>query len=535
MKQITLTITLAIVVAFSIYGQPPQAFKYQAVVRDNIGEIIQNQSIGIRISIHDATTGGTIIYQETFTETTNNFGLVNLEIGTGTPVIGNFHYIDWGNNSKFLEVEIDPNGSTNYTSLGTSQLASVPYAFFAKDVANPDDGDWITSGNDIYSSNSGKVGIGTSTPEGKLSINSPSGLIGYPSYTKGLVLKDGFLNYGNEFEIQNFSGETKLAMTSTGRLGIGTSIPDAGLHIKGNGWPHSFVYLQGEDTYDAGLRLYEGATTKWHIFNNATDDRLQIMNSDFSEAILIAEQNNGNVGIGTTGYISYKLQVEDYFDAFFAKNNYYNNSGWVGNQFAGVRGYADGGSTVDAAIKGWAEGNAIAGDFHGDVYISGSISKGSGSFLIDHPLDPENKLLRHNFMESPENLVVYRGKAKLNSDGETIVELPDYFEALTKESEATVMLTSIGRPFLTGYEWENDFTAFKIYGEPEREVSWWVSADRDDPVMQKLARPVEEEKGTGNPFCDKGKLIYPDAYGFPLSRHKDYEEIVKMKEQINRK
>ncbi|MCD4683825.1 MAG: hypothetical protein K8R86_11130, partial [Bacteroidales bacterium] len=195
MNKKIITLLMTMILSGIMVAQPPQAIKYQAVVRDNIGEIIQNQSIGTRISIHDATTGGTIIYQETFTETTNNFGLVNLEIGTGTPVIGNFHYIDWGNNSKFLEVEIDPNGSTNYTSLGTSQLASVPYAFFAKDVANPDDGDWITSGNDIYSSNSGKVGIGTSTPEGKLSINSPSGLIGYPSYTKGLVLKDGFLNY----------------------------------------------------------------------------------------------------------------------------------------------------------------------------------------------------------------------------------------------------------------------------------------------------------------------------------------------------
>ncbi|MCD4682346.1 MAG: hypothetical protein K8R86_03600, partial [Bacteroidales bacterium] len=182
-----------LIIIFSIQviiAQPPQAFKYQAVVRDNAGEVLQNQAVGIRISIHDVTAGGTIVYQETFTDTTNQFGLVNLEIGTGTQTIGTFTGINWGSNSKFLEIEIDPNGGNSYVSVGTSELLSVPFALYAKD-----DGDWTTSGYDIYSSNSGKVGIGTSTPEGKLSINSPSGLIGYPSYTKGLVLKDGFLNY----------------------------------------------------------------------------------------------------------------------------------------------------------------------------------------------------------------------------------------------------------------------------------------------------------------------------------------------------
>ncbi len=111
--------------------------------------------------------------------------------------------------------------------------------------------------------------------------------------------------------------------------------------------------------------------------------------------------------------------------------------------------------------------------------------------------------------------------------------MPDYFEALTKENEATVVLTSIGKPFLSGYEWENDFNSFKIYGEPRRDVSWVVYADRDDPVIHELGRPVEEEKGTDNPYCEKGKLLYPEAYGYPESMGRDYNEMVKMKEQIN--
>ena len=168
------------------------------------------------------------------------------------------------------------------------------------------------------------------------------------------------------------------------------------------------------------------------------------------------------------------------------------------------------------------------------MHVTGTLSKGGGSFVIDHPLDPENKLLRHNFVESPENLLIYRGKTKLNSNGEAIVELPDYFEALTKENEATVILTSIGKPFLTGYEWKNNYKSFKIYGEPEREVSWMVTADRDDPVIHELGRPVVEEKGQENPFCEKGKLLYPEAYGYPESSGRDYKEMIKMKEQMKK-
>jgi hypothetical protein len=169
-----------------------------------------------------------------------------------------------------------------------------------------------------------------------------------------------------------------------------------------------------------------------------------------------------------------------------------------------------------------ASGIAYAGYFSGDVHITGSLSKGSGSFLIDHPLDPENKTLRHNFVESPENLCLYRGKIELNGKGEAHVKMPDYFAALTREDEATITLTSIGKPFDTGYEWNHDFTGFTVYGESNREVSYIVLADRDDPVMRELYRPIEEEKGNGH--FKKGKLLYAEAYGYPKEMSVDYDE-----------
>ena len=148
------------------YAQPPHAFKYQAVVRDNTGEILQNQTVGIRINIHDATAGGIIIYQEIFTESTNDFGLVNLEIGNGTPLIGTFTGIDWSSISKFIETEIDLEGAGSYISMGTTELLSVPYALYAD---HSKDAFWEKSENDIFYSN-GKVGIGTDLPAGSLDV-----------------------------------------------------------------------------------------------------------------------------------------------------------------------------------------------------------------------------------------------------------------------------------------------------------------------------------------------------------------------------
>jgi len=194
--------------------------------------------------------------------------------------------------------------------------------------------------------------------------------------------------------------------------------------------------------------------------------------------------------------------------------------------YNGVYGLASGSSGINYGVFGKSYSTSgYGGYFEGDVHVFGSLSKSSGSFLIDHPLDPENKLLRHNFMESPENLVVYRGKAELDEYGEAVVEMPEYFGALTKEDAATVNLTPIGKgPFDSSYEWNKGYSEFTIYGEPEREIAWTVYAERDDPTMRRLWRPVEEDKGPDNKYCDRGRLLDPVAYGYPESMGRNYEE-----------
>ena len=130
MKHLILVASCLLSIA-STFAQAPDAFKYQAVVRNSTGNILGSQAVGMQLIIHQTTATGTAIYSETFATMTNAYGLVNLEIGTGV-TSGNFSAIDWGNGPYFIETAVDVSGGTNYSSMGTSQLLSVPYALYAE-------------------------------------------------------------------------------------------------------------------------------------------------------------------------------------------------------------------------------------------------------------------------------------------------------------------------------------------------------------------------------------------------------------------
>ena len=120
-------------------AQVPQAFNYQAVARDNFGNLIASHAIGVKIIIHHGSSTGNTSYSEIFVPapSTNQFGLFTIAIGTGIPVTGKFDTIAWGSGNYWMEVLIDPTGATSYASMGTSQLLSVPYAMYAANAGVP--------------------------------------------------------------------------------------------------------------------------------------------------------------------------------------------------------------------------------------------------------------------------------------------------------------------------------------------------------------------------------------------------------------
>ncbi|MBH2004390.1 MAG: hypothetical protein I8H66_06845, partial [Sphingobacteriia bacterium] len=110
-----------------------QLLNYQGIARNANGVALSFQNISIRLSIRDGSANGTTLYSETREVRTNQFGLITLVIGSPGAVssFGNISTINWAASSKFLQVEIDPQGGSNFLHAGTSQLQSVPYAFFA--------------------------------------------------------------------------------------------------------------------------------------------------------------------------------------------------------------------------------------------------------------------------------------------------------------------------------------------------------------------------------------------------------------------
>lgn len=113
-------------------AQSPEKMSYQAVIRNSSNNLVTSTAVGMQISILQGSISGTVAYAETQTPTTNANGLASIEIGTGTVVSGTFSAIDWANGPYFIKTETDPDGGTNYTITGTSQLLSVPYALHAK-------------------------------------------------------------------------------------------------------------------------------------------------------------------------------------------------------------------------------------------------------------------------------------------------------------------------------------------------------------------------------------------------------------------
>jgi hypothetical protein len=131
-KKLLLLTACCILLAANSFAQAPEKFNYQGVARDNSGNILASQNIGLRLSLHSSSPVGPIVYQETFDLNTNTFGLFSIEIGGGTWVSGVFAAINWGTASYYVQTEMDATGGTQYQSLGAAQLLSVPYALYAK-------------------------------------------------------------------------------------------------------------------------------------------------------------------------------------------------------------------------------------------------------------------------------------------------------------------------------------------------------------------------------------------------------------------
>ncbi len=430
MKKILLSLfTVALSVA-TVFAQAPEKMNYQGVARDNSGNVLPNQAVGLQVKLHSGTSGGAVVYSETHAISTNAFGLFNVQIGTGSNVTGTFNTIGWGANAFYVEVLMDASGGTSYTSMGTQQLVSVPYALNAKSAANVSGTtnyvskftSVTTLGNSQIFDNGTNVGIGTAGPtskfhidNGSLFVNSSAGEIklGYPS-ADGWAF--GTIGGGQDLQLWDVTAGSNEAVRvffegGSGNVGLGTTAPSYNLTVYE---PSSYAVMNfqnsttGNSDYDGFMVGHDDATGNNANVWNWEDGFLQFGTNGNSRMRILA---NGNVGINQPAPTSQLHVVTNTTDgassAIFGKCNHTGNidsdglrgentvagwygygvsgyGGWYGGSFDatvagtgsryGVAGYAGGTSSASYGVFGTANGTGTnyAGYFSGDVYSTGA-------------------------------------------------------------------------------------------------------------------------------------------------------------------
>ncbi|MEQ1933543.1 MAG: hypothetical protein ABL962_06655 [Fimbriimonadaceae bacterium] len=171
------------------------------------------------------------------------------------------------------------------------------------------------------------------------------------------------------------------------------------------------------------------------------------------------------------------------------------------------------GPGINYGVSGFAAGGSLnySGHFLGQIYAD-SANSGIKNFLIDHPLDPANKVLTHSSVESDERMNLYRGSAVTDAKGFATAKVPSWFDALNEDIQ--YQLTVIG-------DKSDNFVLVKIAqelhrgeflirtSEPNVKVNWQVSGRRHDPTSNHFPMEVERMKVEG----EKGKYYVPEAYG----------------------
>jgi len=335
---------------------------------------------------------------------------------------------------------------------------------------------WTSSGSNIYSNNSGYVGIGNSYPSYKLdvygTINASNALCIYGSCKNSWDWIDSgsYIYPINSSYIKMYdSGRGEFSsITATGGSSSFDSVnvyrlyasdivtTNKGIIVNGsysdfNGsvkFRNGTITLQGASLNFDNLVSVRGAYDYTYGDELLIDDFLSV-----SDGVYIGGKSylNGNVGIGTSPSYSYTLSVS------------------------------------------------------GNANVAGTLSATTKNFVIDYPLDPENKQLVHSTLEGPEIAVFYRGEAQLEN-GKVEVKLPDYFEALTRKDGRTVLLTPkfdnldepISQLAASGVE-NGKFQAKSIdNNSPNQKFYWEVKAVRADVLPLEVERVKTEKERVKN-------------------------------------
>jgi len=275
MRKFTFLVVLCFAFTMSIFAQAPQAVKYQAVVRDVDGNILRSQAVGVQFIIHQTTEVGTVVYTETFATTSNTYGLINLEVGTGTTG-DDFSAIDWASGPYFLETAIDVTGGSAYVLTGTNQFLSTPYALHSNTAGYANGADYNSLDNKpttITPEQAAKVDLLTVTSALNLDLMSADVVVNNAKVSfPGFGTVPGKALEGDQFIWEKVGNDI---FYNTGNVGIGvpTNSPFGGskLHVGGG-----ILYDGIPSTFSPGMLYYDnsGDGVFHYVDNNNADFEL---------------------------------------------------------------------------------------------------------------------------------------------------------------------------------------------------------------------------------------------------------------------
>lgn len=465
---------LIALVQLSVFAQAPQGIKYQGVARNSSGVVLNNQSINVRIGIHDVSPSGTIVYKETHAVTTNQFGLYNINMGQGSVITGVFSSIAWGTGNKYIEQEVD--FGSGYVSMGTSQFLSVPYALYSASGGAGAQGPAGPTGPQGPAGPAGPTGAtGASGSPGPAGPTGPAGAAGAtgatgpagpswsltaPFYTSaGLLTVNGtagsggpvtsttgaWLNSGNSLSANGIFGTTsnnhvdiytnnllRGRLFNNGQLSYGTAAPALTNAIaafaSNNTYPTAVfahavagngnaVYGYTDPTNTTSLSTIYGASTGSGSGAGVYGNYLGT-NSNTLVTGVYGGYGSTATSAGGVGVIGYNSITTGY-NRMGVLGSYNGNAYGIGVIGLGYNGVVPSATTSDYGVVGWVGNNSnYSGYFNGNHVIANGTKSGSV------PTSKGNQLLY--VTETPEVWFEDIGGGQL-VNGEATVQLDNLF------------------------------------------------------------------------------------------------------------
>jgi hypothetical protein len=349
---------------------------------------------------------------------------------------------------------------------------------------------------DGLNSNAGANAIGVRGGHVASSGTGP-GVRGFTNSSSGAAI--GVVGQVNSGTPGGFSAAVRGINNGTGGNGIGVWGSQAG-----SGWG-----VFGETP--SGLAVFGSTTSGTGVLGNSSSGIGVDANTSTGTAAVNGDYNGSGGGFGVRGFTA----SGNGNTAGVRGINNTPSGGGVGvwGSHSGTGWGVFGHSAFGTGVVG-STNTGLAGLFMGNVNVTGTLTKGAGSFKIDHPLDPARKYLQHSFVESPDMMNVYNGNVTTDGKGFARVTLPGYFQALNENYR--YQLTVLGRSFARAIVWEEiKGDSFLIRtDEPEVRVSWQVTGIRKDAYAKAHRIPVETLK----PKLEQGTYLNPELYGQPRSK-----------------